>query len=569
MEENKNLNQNETLETEAIETQEVAEETVEETQEVVEVAEEAQVPKAKKEKKFKLPKSKKPKLIKNQAFLKKGSFSLAITAAVIAAAIILNILVGALSDRFVLEFDMSVNKDNSISAENIDYIKSVENDITVTICAGEDTYGSYMGYYAKAYEVNDEAAVDYYKQTITLIKKYGEYNKKINIKFVDPQTTEFSGITSQYSSLNLAYGDIIVSSGDKIKKIGYKDIYNLTEDTTYASYGMTFYTVGSNNIETALTSAISYVTSEKTKKAAIITGHSKTDYTASYLTMLKDNNYETTVISDSMVTSISDEFDMVVIPCPTTDFLGDELDAIAEFLDNDNKLNKGLLFVADVNAPYLKNLYDFLSQWGIVIEEGILFETDSSNHLTGDPMTLGSYATSKEGLLDGIDTCITGYNVPMYTGFESQDGITTTALLATPESPVAAPKNTKATWTGANKYTPKAYNTAILASKEDYDEDNNPIGSYVVAFSSFQFLESEYNEYADISNKNIVLAATEKLSGAEEGGMTFTSKYITEESFQTSVSETAANIIRLIFMILLPVACIVAGVVIYIRRRNA
>ena len=560
MEENKNLNQNENLDIETAETEEIIEETVVEVEET---------PKAKKEKKFKLPKSKKPKLIKNQALLKKGSFSLAITAAVVAGAIILNVLVGALSDRFVLDFDMSVNKDNSISAENIEYIKSIDTDIDVTVCASEETYSSYMGYYAQQYEVSDDAAVSYYNQTITLIKKYGEYNKKINIKFVDPQTSEFSSISAANSSLNLAYGDIIVSAGEKVKKIGYKDIYNLTEDDTYASYGMSFYTVGSNNIETALTSAISYVTSAKVKKAAIITGHSKTDYTESYLTMLKDNNYETTIISDAMVNSISKDFDIVVIPCPTTDFLGSELDAIAEFLDNDNGLNKGLLFFADVTAPYLKNLYDFLSQWGIVIEEGILFETNDSNHLSGDPMTLGSYATSSEGILDGINTCITGYNVPMYTGFESQDGIKTTALLATPESPVAAPKDTKASWKGASKYTKKVYNTAILSSKEDYDEDNNEIASYVAAFSSFQFLESEYNEYADVSNKDIVLAATEKLSGAQAGGMTFTSKYITEESFQTSVSETAASIIRLIFMILLPAACIVAGVVIYIRRRNA
>ena len=279
--------------------------------------------------------------------------------------------------------------------------------------------------------------------------------------------------------------------------------------------------------------------------------------------------FKQTILPLYSVNSISKDFDIVVIPCPTTDFLGSELDAIAEFLDNDNGLNKGLLFVADVNAPYLKNLYDFLSQWGIVIEEGILFETDGNNHLTDDPMTLGSYATSKEGILDGINTCITGYNVPMYAGFESQDGIKTTSLVETPESPVAAPKDVKTNWTGASKYTPKAYSTAILASKEDYDEDNNEIASYVAAFSSSHFLESEYSEYADISNKDIVLAVTEELSGAENGGMTFTSKYITEESFQTSVSETAASIIRLVFMILLPLACIVAGVVIYIRRRNA
>ena len=71
----------------------------------------------KKENFFKKLKLNKPKKIKNQAFLKRGSFSLAITAAVIVAAIVVNILVGALNDRFVLEYDMTAEKNNSISIE--------------------------------------------------------------------------------------------------------------------------------------------------------------------------------------------------------------------------------------------------------------------------------------------------------------------------------------------------------------------------------------------------------------------------------------------------------------------
>lgn len=541
-----------------------------ETEETVEAVEEAKPKKAKKEKKAKAPKAKR---IKNQAFLKKGSYSLAITAAVVAGAIILNVLTNALASRFVLEFDMSVNKDNSISEENIDYIKSIDNEVTVTVCADETSYSSYMGYYAQQYNVSDDAAAKYYDQTVTLIKKYGDYNKNIKVNFVDTQSTEFTEISSKYSTKNLTYGDIIVTSGEgedeKSKIVGYKDIYNLYEDTTYASYGMSYYTVSGNNIETALTSAIAYVSSDKIKKAAILTGHSTNDYTADYQTLLKDNNYETTVISDSIVNDISDEFDLVVIPAPTIDFIGSELDAVSEFLDNDGKLNKGLIFFADINAPYLTNLYDFLEQWGIVVEDGILFETNENNHMPDDPTTIGSYPASDDELLSGISTCITGLNVPLYAAFENQDSISVASLTETPESPVAAPKGTASDWTGADDYEKKAYSTAIMASKLDYDDDNNAITSYVTAFSSSDFLQSEYNEYSSVSNKNLVLAVTEKLAGADNTGISFVSKYIEEESFADKVTETSANVVRLIFMIILPIACIALGVYIYIKRRNA
>lgn len=561
MEENKNLNPELEAETAEAEDFDIAEAVKGEK-------------KSKKAKKDKKPKNEKAKKIKNQALLKRGSYSLAITAAVVAGAIILNILVGALTDRFVLEFDMSLNKDNSISEENIEYIKGIEDKVTVTVCADEETYSSYMGYYAQQYySVSDDAATSYYDQTVTLVNKYADYNKNITVNFVDTQSTKFTEISSKYSSEKLMYGDIIISTekdgAEKHKIISYDDIYYLYEDTTYASYGMSFYTVSGNNIETALTSAISYVTSDKIKRAAIITGHSATDYTATYQTLLKDNNYETEIISDSLVTEISSEYDLVVIPCPSTDFIGTELDAVSEFLDNDGKLGKGLIFVADVTAPYLTNLYDFLEQWGIVVEDGILFETNSSNHMADDPTTLGSYTTEAEDILSGMSVCITGYNAPMYAGFESEGGITVTSFMETPDSVVAAPKGVDASWTEADNYETDTYSTVIQAAKSDYDEDNNPITSYVTAFSSTHFLESEYSEYSSVSNKDVLFAVSERGAGADKTDISFVSKYIDEESFADQVTEASSNTMRIIFMIILPIICIAAGIYIYIKRRNA
>ncbi|MEE1054577.1 MAG: GldG family protein [Acutalibacteraceae bacterium] len=561
MEENKNLNPELEAETAEAEDFDIAEAVKGEK-------------KSKKAKKDKKPKKEKAKKIKNQALLKRGSYSLAITAAVVAGAIILNILVGALTDRFVLEFDMSLNKDNSISEENIEYIKGIEDKVTVTVCADEETYSSYMGYYAQQYySVSDDAATSYYDQTVTLVNKYADYNKNITVNFVDTQSTKFTEISSKYSSEKLMYGDIIISTekdgAEKHKIISYDDIYYLDEDTTYASYGMSFYTVSGNNIETALTSAISYVTSDKIKRAAIITGHSATDYTATYQTLLKDNNYETEIISDSLVTEISSEYDLVVIPCPSTDFIGTELDAVSEFLDNDGKLGKGLIFVADVTAPYLTNLYDFLEQWGIVVEDGILFETNSSNHMADDPTTLGSYTTEADDILSGMSVCITGYNAPMYAGFESEGGITVTSFMETPDSVVAAPKGVDTSWTEADNYETDTYSTVIQAAKSDYDEDNNPITSYVTAFSSTHFLESEYSEYSSVSNKDVLFAVSERGAGADKTDISFVSKYIDEESFADQVTEASSNTMRIIFMIILPIICIAAGIYIYIKRRNA
>jgi hypothetical protein len=211
-------------------------------------------------------------------------------------------LVSALNDRFVLEFDMTAEKENSISAENIDYIKSIENEVDVIVCATEETYISYMASMAEQTHglTSDATTSDYINQTLTLINKYGAYNKKIKVQFVDTQSSEFTAITSKYGTNNLEFGSIIVSvtKADgtlRYKKLGFKDIYALTEDDTYAAYGMVTSKISGNNIETALTGAISYVLSDIDVKVAFLTGHSSNDLTASYKKLLTDNNYENAI----------------------------------------------------------------------------------------------------------------------------------------------------------------------------------------------------------------------------------------------------------------------------------
>ena len=69
-------------------------------------------------------KRKKSKMIKNQAIFKKGGYSLAITALVLAGLIIFNWLFSSLANRFHLEVDMTVGNKNSLTSENIDFIKN-------------------------------------------------------------------------------------------------------------------------------------------------------------------------------------------------------------------------------------------------------------------------------------------------------------------------------------------------------------------------------------------------------------------------------------------------------------
>lgn len=523
---------------------------------------------------FRLPKFGKKQTIKNQALFKRGTYSVVITAVVLVGLIVFNVLLSALSNRFMLEYDMTGDKINTVTAENAKFIKEIDVEVTVTMCANaEDYYGSMMSYYAQQlYGISDDYS-DYYKQTVSLMERYNNYNNKIKVKFVDTQDSSFTDITSKYSKESLNYGDIIVSctqnDTERYKIIGYQDIYEIVEDETYAAYGMTYNTVEGNNIETALTSAISYVTSSEVKKAVFITGHSKEDYSETYRELLKTNNYEVDVLSETMISKISDEYDAVFIVAPTIDFLENELSAIADFLDNGEKYGKGLVFFGDASAPYLPNFYGFLEEWGIEINEGLLFETNSSNYMPDEPTVLGSYPSSEDSIINGVSLCISGYNLAINPAFSEDGNKKVETLVATPSSVVVAPIGTSNSWKDADEYETSAYSTVIKSERSAYDSDNNLIKNTVIAFSSYDFIYSQYAETNTVGNKDVAFAAAERASGADETGISFVTKVITDESFYSSVTETSANVINAIFMIALPIVCIAAGIYVYIRRKNS
>lgn len=516
-------------------------------------------------------KAMKSKKIRNEALFKRGGMSMAITAVALALLILLNVLVSVLSDRFHLEFDISTQKVSTISEDNVEFIKGIENEVTVTVCASEDNYLEYMNYYSQNY-FSASPNSKYFEQTKKLVDKYGEYNKNIIVRYIDPQSTEFTELTNEYETIDFIPGDILVTGKvgnvDRHKKIGFSEIYEVADESGYASSGYGYYSIVGNKIETALTSAIAYATSTESKKVAFITGHNTKDNTSGYRSLLNDNNYAIDTISDTVISEISAEYDLIAIVTPTVDFSSTEIDAISDFLHNDGKMGKGLIFFADAVNPALPNLYEFLVQWGIEIEEGIVFETDDSNHISGDPTTLGTMALPTD-VTNEMGQCVTGYNVPMVATDPADDAITVTTYFATPESSVKAPAGVTADWKGYTDNDKGQYAGVLEAKMIGADKDNNDVASYIMAFSSVEFVQSEWVSYSQLSNQDIALACTNIASGVEDVEITFTSKTITNESFTDAVTQGSAGLIQIVFMFIVPILTLAIGIYIYIRRRNA
>ncbi len=539
-------------------------------------------------------KAPKPKKLRNALLLKKGGYSIVITALFIVGIIVLNILVSALNTRFDLDIDMTADEKHSISEENVDFIREVDQEIDIIVCSPEESYAdNVLNLLASVQMITSESDTstfaEYFNQTIDLVNKYAKYNKNFNLRYVDTQTTEYTEIKEKYSVDNPQLGAIIVGrigENDVVRRkiLGVTDIYVLQEDTAnsmYSMYGMSSgYTIEGNNIETALTGAIEYVTKEIDTNVTVLTGHSTDNIESDYVEMLKKNNYNVTTVSDKIIDTIPKDTDVLVIPGAVRDFSDTEIKTINAFLENDGKLGKGLIAFASASASYLKNYYSFLGEWGVEIDDGILYETNSQAYIPGDNTIISSENTWVDGELYDISGCWTGNNVPMKVSEKDIDHLIASALVATSTqtdltgqesgTAIAAPKDRAKNWKGESDYTKSQYATLIECIKSTTDENDEDLESRVAVFSSTDFISSELSEAESVTNKEATLAMLERAAGITKKTVSYIPKSISAtESFQSEVTESDANLVKVIFMFIVPILVIATGIVVYIRRRNS
>ncbi len=528
----------------------------------------------------KTPDEQKQKKLRNRVAMRHGVYATVITALVLVGAVVINILSNAIAQRFHTTIDLTAERSNTISPSNVSYIRDVDKDVTVTICASEDGYtGDYMAYYAYNYYSAQDVTGQYYRQTITLIEDYAVYNNHIKIVYADPQEPSFAEVQSRFSNTNLYYGDIIVECSFELngktinrnKILTYENLYQLEDTSGYAEYGMDVYTVTGSNVETALTSAIYYVTSEESTQALILGNHSNTSLTEQLVENLELNNYVVNTTSEAMITSIPEETDLLLIVAPTSDFATEELEVIETFLENGNDRGKGLLYFASTASPELPRLNTFLEDWGITVESGILYETDERYQLNQSPTSMGVFNQLTEYTPDVNNQSVVfaGSNlVPMRTAYERYDSRVTSSLMETSASVVVAPVGTDQNFTPSDSLVQSAYPVAILTRDTSYENDSNGLSSYVVAFASTDFILGTWDDYTIVDNMSFVIAAANQASGVGDSNISFSTKVVATGAFNESPSTQKINTVRILFVFIIPIIALVLCFVIWIRRKN-
>ncbi len=479
---------------------------------------------------------------------KKGSFAVILTCLVVACVIVINIIVNVLQSKIpVFSIDMTGQNLYELSDSSKEIVDKVDKDITITVLGAED-----------AYTMADQN----FLQANNLLKKYAMENSRIKIEYVDLAANP--NYINNYPNENLSIYSYIVGCGNKDDKdYRYKYLDKSTElfmlGTDYTS-GETY--VESSNVESAVTSAISYVTSEKTTKVALLEGFGddSSGIFDSFTSLLKSNNYETVEVN-LLTGEISSDCDMAVLFQPTSDLTDEAVDKISDYLNNGGKYGKNLFYVpptAKVDSP---NTDAFLAEWGMSVGQGIVAETDSAHMpYNGDYYcSIYDYENGSEYLEGLKDT--TKYFIGVYTRpIMIDDDTMVKSLATTSESSAMSPMDADENWNPLD-HIEGSFNAGAISTKTSGDSK-----STVTAWGSAMSFYGQWLNSNIFINGEYFVNLFNILTNREDTGVVIDSKSVQAE--QLGIMSDQINVIGPIFMWVIPIIVAAIGIIVFIRRRH-
>ncbi|MDR3239608.1 MAG: GldG family protein [Clostridiales bacterium] len=285
---------------------------------------------------------------------KYGSFSTLMILFVIAIMVIVNLL----ADQLKLTFDMSANKQYSLSEDSIKIARELTQDVTITALARTGEEGRMF----------EEAVGPLTFQR--LLDEYAKSSSHIQLVYKDPYL--YPAFVTQYAKDGepIPINSVIVESGSLFKVIQANDM--ISTDFDYQNYS-TY--VKSIDIEPRVTNAINYVTSGASATAYTVSGSDELPLQDTLRSQLELANFE---IKDvNLVTSeIPEDCTILFVTQPSRDWTASAAENVKTFLQNDGRA----VFCVGAFGQEYPNLDSVLSSYGVRMGQYIVAENDPSHY---------------------------------------------------------------------------------------------------------------------------------------------------------------------------------------------
>ena len=471
-----------------------------------------------------------------QKWLIKGTTTIVLIAILIAGFILINMGVKKLN---ITAIDFTANKTNTLSDESKNRIKGVDKEVKL----------NFIGY-----QESDEP--------YTLAKQYSKINSKIKLEMVNiKENLEFA---SKYNLTADSQYVIIVESGNTSRTISQDELY--TYDENYNTIDLT---------EQKITSAILNVTTTNVPKMYLLTGYTTFSFEQQGGLYYLANQY----LADEVLTydtldllskkEVPEDCNTLVIMTPDKDFDKIVSDAIIKYI----KKGGNILWLNGIYTKDLKltNVNKVLAEYGVnPFDVGFIYETDTNNIIGWDTCFKPIEGTSKitNDLKKGV-LYFSSTKININTDKLSELNVEETDIITSADTTYFS---TNFTETKDKKKDKKdSYILGALlekkVSKDEEDEKKSRLIIYGNDYfvSDLQLIDGMYPMVYNYNNSDLFLNSLAYLNNKDED-ITIRKNYV-NTSMMFNATEGQINIIvKIIFIV--PVAIIVAGIIVWIIRKN-
>ncbi len=473
-------------------------------------------------------------IAQKQKKLRYGGYSAIATLIVTVLLVLATVLVELLD----LTVDLTPNKIYTTGKTTQEVLDGLENDISI--------YGLFT---------TGTEEYSYYAQIVKLAEQYGRVCDRIDYQTVDTlKNPEFikQFLNEGDASTTIEDGSFMIVNRDtgKYRILGLYDFYGYLSDTSES--------IDAFCAEEAFTSAIQYVTSNHTPVVYQLTGHGEPEVDSTFLSYVRTTNsdFETLSLVDYDGTAIPvTNYTMLMLNAPTTDLMDKEYSLILDYMERGGRM---MVFISHETPAALPNLSRLLSRFGISYhsENGYVLESEMSHYYSIPACILPQVSADSDitSALTGNNHVMMLYAVPIQLE-KSASGITETEVFVT-TSETAVLSGTQ------EEVGP--FNLGVYAS-EERNVGGKPVNTRLIVFGNAAFIDMRYAGTITTGNYKLVASAISALQD-DIDVLYITGKSMTNN--QISVSATDFVVGFLIFVILIPIAVLAAGLIIWLRRKH-
>lgn len=455
----------------------------------------------------------------NAATYKRGNYSLGISAVVIAIAVVLALLIGLLPDS-VKQIDLSSSKVYTIGDTTKDFLSELKDNVKLTVVAEATSL---------------DPRID------KLVKQYAEASDKISINYVDPVSNP-SGLEAAggYSNTILVENE----ATGKSKNVMFEDIVLIDMEAYYSAQQIVETEFDG---EGQLTSAINYVTNDSNAKIYLTSGHGESTLGDTVTKRLEQLSIDVGDVNLLLGGAIPADCSMLIILGPTADISETEKAMLSAYMQSGGSI----MYLASYEGSVLPNFEAFLAEYGISVVDGYI--ADLERYYQNSPYYIFP-------LLKGNEITSTFADDDLVLMIESRgftltdparETITQDTILTTSEHGQAVTE------------TEQLEGQYVLGVTATESLDDKQVK--LIAFSSQSLVEeSILTSFPSLVNTDLFLnAITSALPEIENISIPTKSLQVTNNAI------AGGGIWRALFVIIIPVALLISGFVIWNRRRKA